>query len=61
MFTDHPNYSQIQVPALGIYSDYSTADQVSPATSVELRRAGNAFSQAVFKDFAGQFSQREVG
>jgi len=49
MFADHPNYSQIHVPALAIYSDYSRADQVPPATPTKRRFAGDAFSRAVYK------------
>jgi non-heme chloroperoxidase len=49
MFADHPNYSGIHAPALAIYSDYSTADQVPPAASAAQRLAGEAFSRAVFK------------
>ena len=49
MFADHPNYSQIQAPALAVYSDYSTADQVPPAASAAQRLAGDAFSRTVFE------------
>lgn len=48
MFADHPNYTPIHAPALAIYSDYSTADQVPPGTSPAGRLAGDAFSRAVF-------------
>ena len=49
MFTDHPNYGQIQAPALAIYSDYATADQVPPGASAAQRQAGDAFSRAVIQ------------
>jgi len=48
MFADHPDYSRIRAPALAIYSDATTGDQVPPNASATLRAAGDAFSRAVY-------------
>jgi len=48
MFADHPDYRRIRAPALAIYSDATTGDQVPPDASTALRAAGDAFSRAVY-------------
>jgi len=49
MFTDHPNYGPIRAPALALYSDYSSADQVPPGTSAASRLAGDMFARTVYQ------------
>jgi non-heme chloroperoxidase len=47
--SDHPDYSAIRAPALAIYSDYDSADQVPPGTSDQARSAADAFSRTVYQ------------
>jgi pimeloyl-ACP methyl ester carboxylesterase len=58
MFSDHPDYSRIRAPALAIYDDAMTADQVPPDASAALRAAGTAFSQAVYEPWKEMEKER---